>query len=359
LFKSLDEQGGYALTHFGVLTRTDGVLFGAQDGHRALRTIVALLSFAQGLTICTLNCAVDDPKTLANEDNCPALTKNICAAIELVGGKTENFCLQRCTPKETGNDCPAQLACSPRSTRLTKLSDVAVCAAAACIKDSDCPVLTAKICDPITGTGCSGVEVCTSIDASTAICTVSGNCQANGLCGPHGKGSASAKIGDPCQGDTDCGNAMTCSRQQTVGGSVVNRNGYCFAIGCAFSLLTSASCPAGSTCNLLYYGGACQRNCALSTAGDCRGYALDKLGDYECYDWSNFTLGSGTPIAAGPVCGETINCDFLTNGCAALGLSPNSTNMTCRNPATNLATSNPADPAGLCLDNTASGPLGP
>lgn len=48
LFKSLDESGGYGLTHIGQLTRTDEKPFAVSVGQHAMKVLTDLLTFAQG-----------------------------------------------------------------------------------------------------------------------------------------------------------------------------------------------------------------------------------------------------------------------------------------------------------------------
>jgi hypothetical protein len=53
IFKDLDEIGGYAFTHLGLLERVDGGLFGARDADAFLNTLAFFLSFARGAA-CSL-----------------------------------------------------------------------------------------------------------------------------------------------------------------------------------------------------------------------------------------------------------------------------------------------------------------
>jgi hypothetical protein len=48
VFKSLEETGGYAFTHLGLLDRIDGARFQALDADRLLDTLAVFLSFARG-----------------------------------------------------------------------------------------------------------------------------------------------------------------------------------------------------------------------------------------------------------------------------------------------------------------------
>jgi hypothetical protein len=138
------------------------------------------------------------------------------------------------------------------------------------------------------------------------------------------------------------------------------RNGYCTIDGCAFaSTLTGRACPTGSHCNLLWFGGLCQKACDLSQASDCRNIATDLYGDYECRAWNYLTIG-GVMVSAGPVCdfGTAVDCALFagtTLDCSNLGDSFNTTNMACRGLDSSIKT-NKHDPTGFCLDTTTSGP---
>jgi hypothetical protein len=131
---------------------------------------------------------------------------------------------------------------------------------------------------------------------------------------------------------------------------------------CTFAKqLPAFACPAGATCNNLFYGGQCHKSCDLTKATDCRGYAGDKGGDYECYAWNNLVIGS-TQVSDAPVCANAAGqtCDNLGTklDCSSLGLeSGNTTKMSCRDRYTGVAKANKADPTGVCLDDTASGPF--
>jgi hypothetical protein len=316
-----------------------------------------LLRVAENTGIYTMLCTPDDPATTTNnEDTCPDLVRNICGEVPLADGTTEKICLQRCVPKSSGNDCPAELACSISSTRITGKAYTAACLFPACTTADDCPVFLSKTCDAATLTGCSLGEFCEPTGASTAQCALPGSCNAtNGLCGPHTKGSATAKIGDPCQQDTECGGAMFCMPEATNAGAVTWRNGYCMIAGCAFPWLIEASCPSGSACHLGYSIGLCLRSCSLTSTTDCRGVTGDLRGDYECYAWNRLPLtGTGQQVAATPLCGTPVPCTVVAD-CADLGTVTNPTGMSCRDQQTN-APANPGDQGSVCLDNTASGP---
>lgn len=65
------------------------------------------------------------------------------------------------------------------------------------------------------------------------------------------------------------------------------------------------------------------------------------------------------PVAEGAICTVVANesCDSLGGDldCTILGTAGNPTNMGCRDLRTGLPLDNPLDPAGYCLDDTASG----
>jgi hypothetical protein len=103
--------------------------------------------------------------------------------------------------------------------------------------------------------------------------------------------------------------------------------------------------------------------CTIAGATDCRNHTGDFLGDYECYSWQNITEGN-VSYSDGPLCDYATfhTCDYLQPlglECKDVGDATNSTNMSCRDPKTNLPTTNKYDPTGFCLDDTASGPLAP
>lgn len=311
-----------------------------------------------GVSICTTTCTTDNPQTTPNEDSCPNLAKNICSEVPLASGGTQNYCLQKCQPRSSSNDCPAELACDPLSGSLTGSAELAVCAQPACTSNADCNVLTAKSCTVSTGAGCATGETCVAL-SSGGRCALPGLCNTvSGICEGHNQGKANVKVGAPCTADVDCGNDQICLRESPSGGGVAWRGGYCSIAGCVHAqTVPKLACPSGSHCHRLYggIGGLCLKGCSLTDATSCRNRSGDFLGDYDCYAWDNYTLG-GKPVAAGPVCDMPIPCDFFTSGCSGLGLSPNSTNMTCRNKKNNVLSS-ATDPNGFCLDNTAAGPV--
>jgi hypothetical protein len=301
--------------------------------------------------VCVCNCTV--------ETDCP--TNATCASVPLSNGQIPSLCLQECVPQLGSNSCDSPLACKPNAGRFT-FNDTAVCAFMACTTGADCPVMTATVCDTSNPVACSIGQDCVSTSSTTTAgrCANSGSCDTlSGICKPHSQGNATAKNGDPCDSDFDCGNAMQCDLERLVDGVTQSRNGYCVTQGCNFSsTLPQFACPTGSHCNLLYGGGICQKSCDLTVAADCRGNAADQAGDYECRALNNISAG-GQQITAGPVCdwGPSFSCDtFSSSGltCEDVGLFPNSTNMACRAPDGTLKVDT-QDPTGYCLDTTSSG----
>jgi hypothetical protein len=314
-----------------------------------------IISSTKGSGICTQGCTPDDTSTpLINEDTCP---KNwTCAGIEMTSGKKSYYCLQECTPSFTKNPCAAssKVACWPSSNRYARPKG-AVCFYSACTSDKDCPVYSDKTCTD--SSECTSVASDAFCDDGT--CARPGNCTAGGICGKHtGVGKATAKVGDPCKSDLDCPETGICleeSSSSTGSIGVAYRNGYCVIRYCMWpSDLKEFACPAGTVCNNLFYGGYCFKGCQLNDTKGCRGHAADKGGDYECYDWTNWTT-SGTKVATAPLCqnATTTTCDNTT--CSSLGDSTNSTNMSCRDRYTGAKKSNAKDPKGICQDDTASG----
>jgi hypothetical protein len=314
--------------------------------------------------ICTVSCVGDDPSTAGtNEDSCPDNTKQVCSTLE-INSKEVDYCLLRCTPSDATNPCPAGsgTACTPWSVAYSVTLDVAVCWETPCADDKDCPVWLEKICTADADCDTTKNQYC---DTVNGYCSLAGKCNtASGLCGAHTQGKVGAKIGDACKSDLDCANEMYCEREETDSGVTYVRNGYCTKAGCVFEAsLTSSKCPAGSGCNRYYWGGICQKSCTLADATSCRSNANDFLGDYECYAWDNITEG-GVAYADGPLCDyATLNtCDYWQGSgleCKDVGDSTNSTNMSCRDPKTNTTLTDPFDPKGICLDDTASGPKQP
>jgi len=367
--------------------------------------------------ICTVECTPDDQETpLVNEDSCPSAGikagTNACSSIGLTSGKTLNLCVRVCAPRIGCSDCDKGVACDPRSGAAVDLYGLAVCLYGGCTKDSECYVETSTTCDPsATTSGCGTSETCLaywSYEDSTGattyssygVCSKSGTCDTkSGLCD---KKSASlslstAKVGDACKDDTQCGAEMKCLMEydeskyflktgstckddsQCCGGScntktgkcdkamclVRNRNGYCTTQGCTFaSTLTGKKCDSGSICNNAYSGGFCQLKCTMATASTCRGNSKDYWGDYECLGWD--TPGWTTA----PVCdiGTGFSCDVFASSNAGgidagtpkydcgtfFGDSTNSTNMGCRT-LDGVETTDKWDPNGFCYDDTGSG----
>ena len=320
----------------------------------------ACLLSVRGQAMCTMTCTPDNAATAANEDSCVDRGRHICGTVSLVSGGDANYCLRRCQPRSDGNDCDPPFACEVSSGTIAGRLGSGVCMTLACKGPADCPVFTAKSCVASSGLGCevSQGERCLA-ESTGARCVVGGVCNASsGLCEGHEKGLSGAKIGDPCDADVECGNHMYCLRERGTGSAIRWRNGYCAIFGCEFGASVAAfACPAGSSCNRAFVGpnGVCQRSCTLGDAGSCRGYGHDQLGDYECYAWNRLMSG-GQAIAQTPVCDTPLGCDVLQDNCNALGDGTNSSAMGCRDHQ-NLTLSDPRDPAGLCLDNSAAGPI--
>jgi hypothetical protein len=291
-------------------------------------------------------------------------------------GTTYDLCFRRCKPAYGSNSCTKPLVCSPTSGGLANVRGVALCLRHGCTDNDQCPVYTSQGCKD--HTDCSPGDSCS---AWYKVCTTAGVCDlASGLCKEHNQGSAVTKIGNPCAGDTDCLDNMTCLMESarphklqpgatcSANADCCNldcesgvcsqnpcivdyRNGYCTIQGCAFaSAAFPRHCPPGSTCNHVYTGGACQRICDLNSTTECRGYSADRFGDYECRAWNNLTL-DGKSYADQPVCdfGTRMSCSI---DCADLGLNGNPTNMRCRSlQGKDLPQK---DPGGYCLDDTSS-----
>ena len=310
------------------------------------------------------------------------------------GGTTVNYCLKKCQPKLNANDCIAGVACHPMSEYYAGTFGTAVCLLTGCTKNSDCTHTTGIACDT-TKSNCPTGQTCGAIvtGGTKGICQKNGSCnKVSGLCkGQPGK--IGVTVGTPCKGDTDCGpnqdcffemdeikdlgkkkfgaactqDSDCCSYDCTTAGTcgkglckIRYRNGYCVMTGCKFSkTLIQKACPTGSVCNIMYYGGICQKSCKMTVATDCRNNAGDYYGDYDCRAWNNLQIG-GTAVTSGPVCDfGHMECDTFGTGstlsCASVGDSTNSTKMNCRNPYTGKNMAIKTDPEGWCLDKTSSG----
>ena len=384
----------------------------ASSGSECGSSGTCLLTSSDGASgVCTCACTPDNTSTpLINEDTCPEATTtkySTCGKVSFQDGSTKNYCFKGCKPALGKNDCDSPVYCDPRSGGYAGILSQAVCFfSGGCTKNTDCEVFNGKTCDTkdttkkCTGTG----EKCVALTASgtAGLCAVAGKCDVkSGICDKHTLGKSTAKVGDPCKSDLDCGGTQTCQIEfdekkhladagksctsnsdccsySCVSGTcatgapcrVRNRNGYCTTKGCSFAkTLTTAACDATSVCNILYTGGYCQKTCDLTSATGCRGndYSTtnttgDYLGDYECRAWNNLSFGS-TPIVAKSVCdfGETMKCTFLQASkldCSSVGVvTTNTTKMSCRDETTGKDLTSKYDPKGLCLDNTPSGPV--
>ena len=313
--------------------------------------------------ICSKKCKADNPDTpLVDEDDCPKGFK--CAEFDF-GSSKPTYCLQSCTVAKSTNPCPktSGLTCHPTSTRWTGGSGN-VCFYPACKTNKDCPVfISDKTCT--SDADCTKIKSGSFCESSSSKCAMDGNCGTNGICGVHKQGKATAKVGDPCKSDADCPNNGSCLSESTSSTSigVSNPNGYCTVPYCKYSAtLTDYACPTGSTCHQLYYGGLCFKTCTLTDAKTCRGNTGDKGGDYECYAWDNLYSSSSKKVTEKPVCMSTANWSCTSLGtkldCSALGIAKtNTTKMACRDRTTGVQLSSKADPKGVCMDNTASGPF--
>ncbi len=312
-----------------------------------------------------------------------------------IAGSRSPYCVRTFQPRLGGNDCPAPLACLPESPAALGLGEQAARIFRGCSSGADCPVRTPLPCVP-GPLACGDGLSCRPDPAGGALCTLPGTCDLpSGLCKAHPHGRAGARVGDPCSSDLDCGGNMYCQREEhravlrkppgaacsqgdeccsnacSLGHCedrpcpVVYRNGYCTVSGCSFAAsLPERSCPPDSACNRYYPAGVCQRRCNPGAPEDCRGHEADKLGDYECRDWSTLLM-DGKPVSLDPVCdfGPLVPCDELKSSgltCAVFGVDTlgriNYTHMSCRT-LQGTPTSDPLDPKGFCLDDTASGPL--
>jgi len=365
--------------------------------------------------LCTIfGCSVDLPTAGVDEESCSTTYGAAYVCVDLDGSVSDplepydpptfpdgqnadlvdNVCLERCTPREDGNDCHPAFACAPDSTRLH--FGGGVCYFVACADGTDCPVTTSAPgtcavdgdCDTGAGEFCTGVQ---DLDGDGALevraCAERGTCNPdNGLCDPHALGAPAATIGDPCAFDTECPDGSTCVLEAPVydtEGSIVAlvpRNGYCTKLGCRFdSTLTSATCPIGHECNQNYFAGGCQPSCDVNDPWGCRNNDCDPgsgltsgcdwFGDLDCYDWSGWSFPSGLQMVRGPtgiVCdydGPGFNtCEdiwYASGGLGCPGVAPvgNPAAMDCRDRETAALTVDDADPLGRCLDVTSSGPV--
>jgi hypothetical protein len=314
--------------------------------------------------VCSCTCTPDNPSTsTVNEDTCPSLSQHGCGTVPAPGGKTQDVCLKYCSPKLGANDCPGKQACHPASGVYAKLPGKPVCLHPGCEKNADCPVITKTTCDTALK-NCPTGQTCRALSTTGTAgrCAVPGICDTKSrLCAPRSANfKATAKVGDPCKADTDCAANMRCELERTGGTWVHARNGYCHTqIGCNFgSTLKQFACPTGSLCNKRYPGGICFKSCLLKVASTCRGHSADKYGDYECRDW-NIKKYKILATTTGPICewGDAVPCGLypMLLQCPQWGTTGNTTSMECRLPS-GAATTQPSDPAGLCLDKTVSGP---
>ncbi len=360
-----------------------------------------LLCLLTGTTgVCSRQCTADNPSTTINEDNCPGQPANVCAGVPLSNGTTMYLCMHRCRPALGCNECASTVTCHPQSGAMVGLRGQGICLypkSSGCEKDADCNVTTGTKCD-VNKKNCPTGQTCLAYSSDTTfsadgICAKTGSCdKVSGICKAQTQGKTGVNVGAACAGDTDCGNGMSCNleyddtKYRKKGGSSCKlnseccsgtctknvctagacrlrwRNGHCGISNCVFaSSLSQAKCPTGTVCNKLFTTGLCQKSCSLTKASDCRGNAKDKLGDYECRDWSRVVVRSVGTGSTGPVCdlGPFMPCSAAGIGstvstCAILGDKTNSTKMSCRD-TSGTVLSNTHDPKGFCLDTTASG----
>jgi len=374
--------------------------------------------------ICVVfGCGKDNLATGTNEDTCDILYGNDFVCVDFQGARDDtnpddNICVEKCTPDDTSNPCESPFACTPASTRLGGID--AVCFDLACTAGTDCPVSVTNnaTCTVATqSTDCPGAgQFCvlsndTDVDGDFDIgaCSVAGSCNtANGLCAPHSMGTATARIGDPCQADTDCPDGGACIGEvsfQDNNGVLYRspRNGYCTMHSCRWpDTLTGFACPGGSACYNYAFstgtGGSCFDSCDPEDATGCRDDLdangattngtpcdvamgittnCDWYGDYECLAIQEEWVYAGTGVRVVEARDGTFDgriCDFvapargdctfvaMVGGCAELAPLGNPNGMDCRYPRTGVATVLGADEDGRCLDSTAgtiSGPLCP
>jgi len=361
-------------------------------------TALCLLTGTTG--VCTQKCTADNPATTTNEDTCPGQPANVCAGVPLSDGTTMYLCMHRCRPALGCNECASTVTCHPQSGAMVGLRGQGVCLypkSTGCEKDADCYVTTGVKCD--TGKkNCATGQPCLaySSDATFStdgICAKTGTCdKVSGICKAHKQGKTGVTVGAPCAGDVDCANGQKCNleyddaKYRKKGGSSCTynseccsgtctkkvctsgtcrlrwRNGHCGISNCLFAnTLTQAACPAGSVCNKIFSTGLCQKTCDMTKASTCRGKSADKLGDYECRDWSRVVARGVGLVSSKPTCdmGPFMPCSSAGIGstiptCAFLGNTGNSTKMSCRS-TTGTALTNIYHPGGYCLDNTSSG----
>jgi len=366
------------------------------------------LELADGTNgICAVfGCREDVFSTGTNEDSCFLDYGIDYVCIDLQGNVdtnlADNVCVEKCTPSDTSNPCQSPFACTPFSVRFN-FSD-AVCIDLACTTGSDCPVTITDNMTCVSDFDCPGATDFCELSVDTdgdgvfdiGACALPGVCDPdNGLCAPHSLGSASARIGDPCQADTDCTDGGTCVNQGVYVDLYfiwhqVPRNGYCTMFGCKFAGATGFDCPAGSACHNVFFAGGCMDLCDQEDPTGCRddldadgdptgnGTPCDVAGgittncdwyaDYDCYNWSGLQFGNGLPVVDGP---DSRICDYITpvqrtcvdflpiGGCPAVGPLGNSTAMDCRYPESGIPTPTGTDDFGRCLDTTTSGDLCP
>ena len=379
---------------------------GSECGATGTCLLTGKLASGTEVGVCTCPCVVDESVLPSNPPTyvCPGDPLLSCGQWEdKTTGKKRPYCLKPCWPKLGIRSCEGKLACLPRSGALVQLWEKALCLLPGCFTGLDCPVRTHKTCS-VAKKDCPVGQRCVARveGLDPGLCAKPGKCDvASGLCDTHALCKATAKVGDPCKDDTECAGNMTCLMPldegnvlrkagetctadahccsgRCTGGAcaagkpcrLIRRNGYCAITGCLHAkTYTIRACDTGSTCNRLWNGGRCFKTCDLNKAPTCRGVAGDRLGDYECRAWHKLNTSGGV-VAKVPVCepAHLISCDIWkpppgsssTLSCAHLGTwdgttNSNKTQMACRDLA-GTTLKDTYDPAGLCLDVTASGP---
>lgn len=306
----------------------------------------ACIQLTTGVKVCSVVC------NLNYSDNCSSLGEFICVPS---GAGSKGYCARRCEPTTGVNTCPPGLACDPRSVRVSRELDNAVCVYPACSTDLDCPVFLAASCGR--GQACESGAACMSVpdDETSMRCALPGVCdKGSGLCAPN-LGAGSGGPGATCTSDLDCLPQGRCDFERNTTAGIYARNGYCTVEGCAFSAtLTDRACPPGSTCNgRRFPGGRCYKNCVQMT--NCRGDSNDRYGDYECYIWT-WPCCPGCPCAPPVTCEPAFPCagfpslisgeSSILDDCAMLGTS--ATDIACRDRATGELLSGNAT-NGVCL----------
>jgi hypothetical protein len=324
------------------------------------------------------------------------------------------ICLEKCIPSSAGAECKASyIRCDPESWSSEAM--FATCLLPKCQGDSDCGVVGRDCADDDAICDVANGETCRDDGAGTRRCVFDGACDMiTGRC--SWTGDKSARIGDPCESTSQCGDNMEClGEDEDADGGVLMRNGMCIKRGCAIANQSSPNgshsteqaiadrygCPLSGVCDMGFVGGVCLLRCLpdnSSSSYDCRQHdwseddVLDLNGDYECYDQTAYVMaipagGGNYPVADAPFCiwvsrdvqakcttyelpggfsleiandctGSTADgcttCDtYYGSKNGGTGLTSWGEDMKCRNPVTGALQAD-----GYCLDNTTSGSSG-